>query len=134
MDGEYAADIDAKHIRLTQGYSRDHRPELNQVILNLICENQAGLPVYMQACSGNTHDSQNFKALVSAHIGSLKAAARCRYLIGDAALYVADTITRLDSQNQLFISRVPQTLTEAKKLIAQQLLSQDCLNLRLSLN
>lgn len=119
VDGEYEADIDAAPIRLTQGYSRDHRPELNQVILNLICENQAGLPVYMQACSGNTHDSESFKALVKAHLGSLKAAARCRYLIGDAALYVADTIRALDSQKQLFISRVPQTLTEAKKLIAR---------------
>lgn len=119
VDGEYAADIDATHIRLVPGYSRDHRPALNQVILNLITENQAGLPVYMQACSGNTHDSESFKALVKAHIGSLKAAARCRYLIGDAALYVADTIKALDAQQQLFISRVPQTLTEAKKLIAQ---------------
>ena len=64
VDGEYQSDIDAQGIRITQGYSRDHRPELNQVILNLITENQAGLPVYMQACSGNTNDSDSFKKLV----------------------------------------------------------------------
>ena len=39
--------------QLVRGYSRDHRPELNQVILELICENQAGLPVYIRALSGN---------------------------------------------------------------------------------
>lgn len=44
VDGEYLADIDAKGIRITKGYSRDHRPDLNQVILNLITENQAGIP------------------------------------------------------------------------------------------
>ena len=41
-------------IHITRGYSRDHRPELNQVVLNLICENLSGIPVYMQAQSGNT--------------------------------------------------------------------------------
>lgn len=50
FDGEYGqfGDQDINTIRLVKGYSRDHRPELNQVVLELICENQAGLPVYMQ--------------------------------------------------------------------------------------
>lgn len=118
VDGEYQSDIDAQHIRLTQGYSRDHRPELNQVILNLITENQAGLPVYMQACSGNTNDSESFKKLVKSHIGSLQAAQRSRYFIGDAALFVAETIQSLHEQGQLFITRVPQKLVEAKAILS----------------
>lgn len=118
VDGEYQSDDDAQHIRLTKGYSRDHRPELNQVILNLITENQAGIPVYMQACSGNTNDSESFKKLVKSHIGSLKSAQRSRYFIGDAALYVAETIQSLQKQKQLFITRVPQKLKEAKTLLS----------------
>jgi transposase len=39
LDGEYSVDDDFTGIRLTKGYSRDHRPELNQVILNLITKN-----------------------------------------------------------------------------------------------
>jgi transposase len=120
VDGEYQSDIDAQGIRITQGYSRDHRPDLNQVILNLITENQAGLPVYMQACSGNTNDSDSFKKLVKSHINSLKAAQRSRYFIGDASLYVAETIQLLDEQKQFFISRVPQKLCEARDLIEQR--------------
>jgi transposase len=43
---------------LVKGYSRDHRPELNQVVLELMGDkNQDGLPVYMQALSGNTNDA-----------------------------------------------------------------------------
>jgi transposase len=61
VDGEYHQDIDAKTIHITQGCSRDHRPDLNQVVLNLITENQAGIPLYMKACSNNT---QNSKSLV----------------------------------------------------------------------
>ena len=56
VDGRYEHDQDSegKAIRLVQGYSRDHRPELNQAVLELICENQAGLPVFMQALSGGS--------------------------------------------------------------------------------
>ena len=67
VDGKYESEEDddeSSVIKTTKGYSRDHRPELNQAIINLITENQAGIPVYMQACSGNTNDSESFKKLV----------------------------------------------------------------------
>ena len=73
VDGEYDYG-ETKRIQLVKGYSRDHRPELNQVILELICENQASLPVYMQALSGNTNDQKVFVEVTHHHIQSLKAA------------------------------------------------------------
>ena len=118
-DGQATDDGELGHIRIAKGYSRDHRPELNQVILNLICENQSGIPVYMKPASGNSNDMEGFKQIVKAHIGSLKAAQASRYLVADAALYVKETIEDLDAQGQLFITRVPQTLKEAKELIKQ---------------
>jgi len=117
LDGEYYKDIDAKAIHITQGYSRDHRPDLNQVVLNLITENKAGIPLYMKACSGNTQDGANFKEIVKQHIKSLKAAYKNTYFIGDAALYTEETIQALACEDQLFITRVPQKLKEAKLLI-----------------
>ena len=120
VDGNYETEDDYQGIRLMRGYSRDNHPELNQVVLNLITENQAGLPVYMQACSGNSHDSESFKALVKSHIGSLKAAQQSRYFVGDASLYVAETIQTLEEQGQFFVTRVPQKLTAAKRWIQQQ--------------
>jgi len=110
---------DFNAISITRGYSRDHRPELNQVILNLICENQAGIPVYMKPASGNSNDMDGFKRIVKSHIQSLKAAQASRYLVADAALYVKETLAHLKEVNQLFITRVPQTLKEAKQLISQ---------------
>lgn len=119
LDGDYEQDIDAKCIKLTRGYSRDHRPDLNQVVLNLITENQAGIPLYMQACSGNANDTETFKKLVKSHLSSLKAAYNNTYLIGDAALYSEETIKLLAEKEQHFITRVPQKLKEAKALLAQ---------------
>lgn len=110
---------DINTITITKGYSRDHRPELNQVILNLICENQSGIPVYMKAASGNSNDMEGFKKIVKSHVRSLKAAQASRYLVADAALYVKETIEHLAAMGQLFITRVPQTLKESKGLVSQ---------------
>jgi len=49
------------------------------VILNLITENQAGIPVYMKAHSGNKNDTETFKKLIKSHISSLKAAQKSSY-------------------------------------------------------
>ena len=118
VDGAYDVEDDFKGVRLKRGYSRDHRPELNQVILSLITENQAGIPVYMKAHSGNSNDSETFKKLVKSHITSLKAAQVCRYLIGDSALYSRETIRELAAQDQYFITRVPQKISEARELLS----------------
>src|SRR5690606_27273613 len=79
---------------------------------------QAGLPVYMQALSGNSNDTTAFAQTVRRHLSSLKAAQECRYLVGDAALYCADTLQLLAQQQQLFVTRVPVTLNEAKRAVA----------------
>ncbi|WP_210447968.1 IS1634 family transposase [Vibrio crassostreae] len=119
VDGEYAqsAEDDINSIQLVKGYSRDHRPELNQVVLELICENQAGLPVYMQALSGNTNDAKAFAEVTKRHIHCLKAAQNSRYFIADAALYTSDSICSLDEQKQKFITRVPMTIKMAKQAL-----------------
>jgi transposase len=36
-------------VQITKGYSRDHRPDLNQIVLQLICERQAGIPLLMES-------------------------------------------------------------------------------------
>ena len=61
VDGEYNSqrgELEASVIHITQGYSRDHRPDLNQFALNLIVENEAGLPMSMLMGSGNQSDAQ----------------------------------------------------------------------------
>lgn len=119
LDGQYEHDINAQAIHITRGYSRDNRPDLNQVVLSLITENQAGIPLYMQAVSGNANDTETFKKTVKSHLKSLKAAYHNTYFIGDSALYTEETIQSLAEQNQLFITRVPQKLKEAKVVLAQ---------------
>ena len=105
-------------VSIVKGYSRDHRPDLNQVVLELLCENQAGIPLHMRALSGNTNDQKAFSQVVKEHLKSLKSAQNTQYLIADAALYTKETIQELKDQSRYFISRVPMTLKEAKEKAA----------------
>ncbi|WP_252178757.1 IS1634 family transposase [Endozoicomonas sp. 4G] len=122
VDGRYNSDSeeddeDLNCIRLCKGYSRDHRPDLNQAILLLMTENKAGIPLFMKAASGNVTDKTSFKLVVSEHLKSFKAALESRYFVGDAALYTSETVKELDQQDQWFISRVPLNIGASKELV-----------------
>jgi len=105
-------------IKLIKGYSRDHHPSLNQVVLNLIVEHQAGIPIMMRAADGNQIDAKAFASIVDAHIDSLKAMNTSKMtLIADAALFTQKGLETIKEKEILFISRVPNKLKEAKALI-----------------
>jgi len=117
VDGDYnsSKEDDDSVIQLTKGYSRDHRPDLNQVVLQLITEGQAGIPMMMQTLSGNNDDKTSFRQTIQQHIKQLNGDFQVKYLIADSALYTAETLRTLGSQ--LWISRVPETLSAARKSI-----------------
>lgn len=120
MDGRYNADSPPEEglIQLTKGYSRDHRPELNQCILNLIVESQASIPIHMSAASGNTEDNTGFRLLLSTHIENLQNVHGFTYVVADSALYTAKTLKTLADQ-MLFISRMPETLDIVKDVLGK---------------
>ncbi len=47
-------------IRITQGYSRDHRPDLKQCILDLIVSSDGDIPLFFRGGSGNESDKAVF--------------------------------------------------------------------------
>ena len=119
-DGRYNSEDDGPEegvIHITKGYSRDHRPDLNQIGLQLICENQAGIPVLMESLSGNSVDKSSFNDVINTHIGQLKTDLGCEYLIADSALYTAKSLQDMD--HCFWVSRVPETIKLTHDIIAQ---------------
>jgi transposase len=117
VDGEYnsgdgSAAEGVVHIR--QGYSRDHRPDLNQVVLQLVSESQAGIPLLMAASSGNVNDHAGFHALIQRHKAQLEGGG-LRYLVADSALYTAKSLQALGETT--WVSRVPETFGAACEII-----------------
>ena len=121
VDGRYNSTQppDEQVVHITQGYSRDHRPDLNQVMLELVVEHQAGIPVLMQPLSGNSHDGKAFGQVVSDHMAQLHPTANPTYLVADSALYSAENLQKLAETSLKWITRVPATLHEAQVALAQ---------------
>ena len=119
VDGVYNSRLEevGEHvIHIRQGYSRDHRPDLNQVVLNLIVDNEAGIALHMAGLDGNTSDKTAFNETIRDHIGQLQAVYSIDYVVMDSAGYTQKTITDCGELIK-WISRVPDTLKESKRAI-----------------
>jgi transposase len=120
VDGRYnsADEPEEQVVHITKGYSRDHRPDLNQVMLELIVEHQAGIPLLMQPLSGNSSDTQTFGRAIRTHIEQLHTTYGATYLVADSALYSEDNLAKLAQTAIKWITRVPATLSDAQVALA----------------
>jgi transposase len=100
-------------INITQGYSKDHRHDLKQMVINLATSGVAGFPVWMEAHSGNASDKviiQEATERMRTFCNQLKDAPSFLY-VGDSAMYENCVKKAGDLK---WLSRVPETLKEAK--------------------
>ena len=121
LDGRYnsAEAPDDQVVHITHGSSRDHRPDLNQVMLELMVEHQAGIPVLMKPLSGNSSDAHEFGQVIQDHMAHLHTTYGATYLVADSALYSAENLQKLAETRLKWITRVPATLREAQAVLAQ---------------
>lgn len=115
LEGEYEfVEPDDQAIRVTYGYSRDHRPDLKQVVLSLICSHQSGIPTWLAALDGNAADSSQFPKTVQTYVAQFKAGENVPVIVADTALYNADTVKELEGVS--WVTRVPASVSEVKDL------------------
>jgi transposase len=121
VDGRYNSDdAPSEHVvHITKGDSREHRPDLNQVMLALLVAHQAGIPVLMTPLSGKSSDGQAFGHIVHEHIAPLQTTDGTTDLVADSALYRDDNRQKLAETHIKWITRVPATLSEAQAALAQ---------------
>ena len=119
VTGEYAADLDAHTLAVTYGYSRDHRADLKQWMLALATTRQGDVPLFCQALDGNASDKVNLVAVVEALAEQLRTdEEEAPIFVADSGLYSAENVARLSRAGVRWISRVPDTSTEAKAALA----------------
>jgi len=110
---------EAEVMHITRGYRRDHRPDLNHVMLTLIVEHQAGMPLLMHPLSGHSSDGQTLGQIVTEHIKQLQTTYGTTALVADSALSSAENLQALAKTGSQWITRVPATITEAQDALAQ---------------
>jgi transposase len=134
VSGEYAATeetdaadthaADAHTIAVTDGYSRDHRADLKQWMLALATTRQGDVPLFCQALDGNASDKVSLLAAVEALAEQLRSADPAEegaagagvstpIFVADSGLYSAPNVAQLSEAGVQWISRVPETSTEA---------------------
>lgn len=117
LHGKYSAEepqIEA--IEITHGFSKEHRPDLKQVVVSLITGHRSQLPVWMEALSGNSSDKESFPQTIQDFCHQLRAGDDC-FMVVDSALYGAENLQSLGEIR--WLTRVPETLAEAKRLLAE---------------
>src|SRR2546428_7152198 len=119
LSGDYVPDSDEHAIHITHGYSKDHRPDLKQAIVELMVSQDGGVPFVSKSWDGNTSDTQIFQERAQALITTLKHSPTPRYLVADSKLYDKDNAANLKAFG--FITRIPSTLKLVKQVICQAL-------------
>ncbi len=101
-------------ISITHGYSREHRPDLKQFVVNLMSTSDADVPLYFRAADGNEADRAVFADLIK----NFKAQVDIEALfVADSALFSQENLKSMAGLS--WLTRVPQTVKEAKRLLSQ---------------
>jgi transposase len=117
VHGEYErddADEERKSIEITLGHSKDGRMDLNQFVLSMV-SNQHGIPLFVQAQSGNSSDKKTILQAIQRVKEGLDF-KDSSYFVADSAIYSEENLKHL-GQSTSWITRVPATIGEVKELL-----------------
>lgn len=123
LSGDYLAKTDEDTVEVKLGYSKDHRPDLKQVMLEMMVTQDGGIPLIGKALDGNASDNTVFKERSAALIENFKNSETPRYLVADCKLYTeanADNLKQL-----LFITRIPNNIKRVGEIIDDALETDD---------
>jgi transposase len=102
-------------IEICRGYSRDHRPDLKQFLLTLVCSADGGVPLWLKVASGNSHDSEMFAQVLKDFSEQWTQEG---VFVMDAAFYTQPNLEQVGSLG--WLSRVPLTLKAAQALVQEE--------------
>ena len=119
LTGAYVPDSDEQAMTIPHGYSKDHRPDLKQAVLELIVSQDGGVPLVSKSWDGQASDTQIFQERAEALITTLQRSSTPQYLVADAKLYHEANAANLSKLG--FITRIPHPLKQVSQAITQAL-------------
>jgi len=119
LSGEYAPESAEHVIIITHGYSKDHRPDLKQAVLELMVSQDGGVPLLSKSWDGNASDTKVFQERAQTLMTTFKNSPSPRYVVADCKLYHKDNAENLKALP--FITRIPNTLKVVSQVITQAL-------------
>ena len=111
FDGAYAAQ-DRKAVRLRRGHSKDHRPDLKQLVYSLSVAADEAVPVHFKLYDGNVTDDTTHQETWLSLRGLL---GKSDFLyVADSKLCTEENMTTIDRGQGRFITIVPKSRKETK--------------------
>ncbi len=99
-------------LELKKGHSKDHRPDLKQLVFSLSISADGGVPIHHKAYAGNrTDDTTHIETWNS--LRALQATPHFLY-VGDAKLCTDEQLSYLVTQGGRAITMIPETWGEVK--------------------
>ena len=120
LHGEYDSKLAQETVKrygaveVRQGYSKEQRPDLKQVVVTLITSQASALPLWLEVLDGNSSDKQSFNQTVQAYCRQLEGGTP-PWFVMDSAGYSAENLTAW--QTVKWVTRVPETIGEAKRIL-----------------
>lgn len=120
VHGKYNSEQDAPaaELHITRGHSKDHRPDLAQATIQLICDHLHGIPLHFEVLAGNSSDSTAFRRTIKNFGEQLTFDTGLDTVVADSKLYSAETLQVLADAQFNWITRVPATLEAVRELQA----------------
>jgi transposase len=97
---------------ITYGYSKDHRPDLKQLLFILTTDADGGVPVQFRTADGNTNDSITH---IETWTTLRTVAGRADFLyVADSKLCSYDNLSFIDRAGGRFVTVMPRSRREDK--------------------
>lgn len=118
--GAYA-DQNPKAIQLKRGHSKDHRPDLKQLVYSLSVTRDGAIPIHFKAYDGNRTDDTTHWEIWQSLRGLL---GRSDFLyVADSKLCVSEIMKNIDRDQGYFVTIVPKTRLEVREFAEKAMAS-----------
>lgn len=120
LHGAYESEVAQRAVDLLEaveirhGYSKEHRPDLKQVVVSLITSQASALPLWLEVLDGNSSDKESFPQTIKAYCRQLQEGKPPWFVMDSAAYSQGNLAAR---QGIGWVTRVPETVGEAKAVL-----------------
>jgi len=123
--GDYA--LSGEPFKITHGHSKDHRPDLKQFLISMLCVDR-NIPIVGTPKDGNASDKTLNNELltnISKHMAKHGLKPGAFVYVADSAFVTKANLEKAESENTKFLSRLPATFKECSRAIQEAVAADD---------
>ena len=117
--GDYT--LTEEPFKITYGHSKDHRPDLKQFLISMLCVDR-NIPIVGAAKDGNASDktlNNELLSNISKHMARHGLKPGAFVYVADSAFVTKDNLVKAESANTKFLSRLPATYNQCSQAVQE---------------